>query len=265
MLYSVPQSRISNDEAACIIRNTKVSIVPFNEVSAKHAYKEGENDRTLENWREVHRRLFKPNYEERGLPFDEYGDCVLEEFEVVFRDIKIEKKEMVRSERLVLKPYSVDDRDKLVELFTNEEIVETFMVPDFEKMEQYYELADKVIAFSSPCDKEHLEYGIYLDNALIGTINDCGFDDETIEIGYLIHPDYWGKGYATEALSTIITQIADMGFSRIVAGYFEKNVASRRVMEKCGMTLIDKVNIEEYRGNRHTTYYCEKKLRQPKG
>ena len=74
-----------NDEAACVIRNTKVSVVPFDQVSAEHAYKEGEDDRSLQTWREVHRRAFTPDYEAAGLEFDEKGDCVLEEFEVVYR------------------------------------------------------------------------------------------------------------------------------------------------------------------------------------
>ena len=50
-----------NDEAACIIRDVKVSVVPFDQVSAEHAYKEGEDDRSLEKWREVHRRAFTPD------------------------------------------------------------------------------------------------------------------------------------------------------------------------------------------------------------
>ncbi len=74
-----------NDEAACIIRDVKVSVVPFDQVSAEHAYKEGEDDRSLEKWREVHRRAFTPDYEAAGLAFDESGDCVLEEFEVVWK------------------------------------------------------------------------------------------------------------------------------------------------------------------------------------
>lgn len=74
-----------NDEAACIIRDTKVSVVPFDEVSPAHAFREGEDDRSLEKWREVHLRFFTPDYEAAGLPFDRHGDCVLEEFEVVYR------------------------------------------------------------------------------------------------------------------------------------------------------------------------------------
>ena len=74
-----------NEEAACIIRDTKVSVVPFNQVSADHAFKEGEDNRSLKKWREVHRKAFTPDYKAVGQDFDEKGDCVLEEFEVVYR------------------------------------------------------------------------------------------------------------------------------------------------------------------------------------
>lgn len=74
-----------NEDAACIIQDVKVSIVPFHQVSEEHAYKEGEDDRSLEKWREVHRKAFTPDYQLAGLDFDECGDCVLEEFVVVYK------------------------------------------------------------------------------------------------------------------------------------------------------------------------------------
>lgn len=73
-----------NGEAACIIQIEKVSVVPFDEVSAEHAYKEGEDDRSLEKWREIHKLAFTPDYMAAGLPFDKHGECVLEEFVVVY-------------------------------------------------------------------------------------------------------------------------------------------------------------------------------------
>lgn len=73
--------------AAGVIRDTKVSLVPFNEVSEEHAYKEGEGDRNLAYWKEVHKRFFTPDYAAAGLEFDEKGICVLEEFELVYPKI----------------------------------------------------------------------------------------------------------------------------------------------------------------------------------
>ncbi len=74
-----------NGEAACIIRNTKISVVPFNKVSKEHAYKEGEGDRTLKYWRDVHSKFFTEYYKSVNRDFDENILCVLEEFEVVYK------------------------------------------------------------------------------------------------------------------------------------------------------------------------------------
>lgn len=38
----------------CVVRTTQLRVVPFNEVDAKFAFDEGEGDRSLEYWREVH-------------------------------------------------------------------------------------------------------------------------------------------------------------------------------------------------------------------
>ncbi|HKX66290.1 MAG TPA: ASCH domain-containing protein [Intrasporangium sp.] len=41
-----------------LIVTTQVEVVPFDEVSAEHAYLEGEGDRSLATWRDVHERFF---------------------------------------------------------------------------------------------------------------------------------------------------------------------------------------------------------------
>ena len=73
-------------EAACVIMTNKVSLVPFDEVSERHAYLEGEGDRSLAYWREVHEEFFIPDYLAAGKPFDKHGLCVLEEFEIVYKE-----------------------------------------------------------------------------------------------------------------------------------------------------------------------------------
>ena len=70
----------TRDEAVCIIRTTKVYLRPFREVSAEHAFKEGEGDRSLDYWREVHREFFTREMEAAGLTFDENMPVVCEEF-----------------------------------------------------------------------------------------------------------------------------------------------------------------------------------------
>lgn len=75
----------SKDNAVCIIQTRKVTVVPFNEVSAEHAYKEGEGDKSLNFWREVHEKFFTECLKQAGLTFTPTMKVVCEEFEVVYK------------------------------------------------------------------------------------------------------------------------------------------------------------------------------------
>ena len=74
----------SQEQAVCIVENTKVEVVPFYQVSADHAYKEAEGDRSLAYWRQVHEKVFSQWLAEAGLTFTENSLIVLEEFRVVY-------------------------------------------------------------------------------------------------------------------------------------------------------------------------------------
>ena len=75
----------SKGQAVCIIQTTKVYIVPFNQVSAEHAYKEGEGDKSLLYWRKGHKEWFKNELENIGLEFNEEMNVVCEEFQLVYK------------------------------------------------------------------------------------------------------------------------------------------------------------------------------------
>ena len=74
----------SKREAVCIIRTTKVQILPFDKVDEQHARKEGEGDKSLNYRRKIHRDFFKAALQKIGLSFDESRKVVCEEFEVVY-------------------------------------------------------------------------------------------------------------------------------------------------------------------------------------
>ncbi|MCK6256481.1 GNAT family N-acetyltransferase [Fictibacillus sp. KIGAM418] len=76
------------------------------------------------------------------------------------------------------------------------------------------------------------------DEKLIGVaeLNIRDFTNKIGEIGYVIHPDYWGRGYATEAGGLLL----HLGYTvlrlhRIYATCHPDNEGSARVLEKLGM------------------------------
>ena len=75
----------SEDEAVCVIRTVKTYTVPYREVSAEHAFKEGEGDRSLAYWRKVHEAFFTEEYEMLGAKFTPESLILCEEFRVCFK------------------------------------------------------------------------------------------------------------------------------------------------------------------------------------
>lgn len=75
----------SRGEAACVLRTTSVRIIPYCEVSAEFAAREGEGDLSLTYWRRVHEAFFTRTMAEAGLTFTQDMPVVCEEFEVVFK------------------------------------------------------------------------------------------------------------------------------------------------------------------------------------
>lgn len=58
------------------------------------------------------------------------------------------------------------------------------------------------------------------------------------ELGWVLHPDHAGHGYATEAVRELIRLcFEDLGLRRVTANCFADNGASARLMQRVGMRL----------------------------
>jgi len=74
----------SKNEAICIIKTTKIYIIPYCDVSEEHAYKEGEGDRSLLYWKKVHEEFFSGELAETEKKFQDNMEVVCEEFELQY-------------------------------------------------------------------------------------------------------------------------------------------------------------------------------------
>ncbi|HXQ38369.1 MAG TPA: GNAT family N-acetyltransferase [Anaerolineales bacterium] len=74
---------------------------------------------------------------------------------------------------------------------------------------------------------------ILYDGQVAGNVVSWEQDSER-EVGYWVGKEYWGKGIATKALMDFLNQVKTRP---LVAHVAKHNVASRRVLEKCGFTL----------------------------
>ena len=59
------------------------------------------------------------------------------------------------------------------------------------------------------------------------------------ELGYRLHRDAWGPGYATEGSKALVDKaFAELGVERVYATTMNVNIASCRVMEKAGLRFV---------------------------
>ncbi len=165
----------------------------------------------------------------------------------------------IQTSRLQIAPFGEQDRPALARLLLDDAIKKTYMIPDLPDEAALDKLICAFLALSHAEDR--FVRGIYLDNDLIGFVNDVDITETVIELGYVIAPAHWGQGYASEMLRAVMPALLDKGFACVLAGAFSENTASIRVMEKCGMEKIARTDVIEYRGVVHQCVY----YRYPKG
>lgn len=165
------------------------------------------------------------------------------------------KKEKIVTDRLVLKNLTDNDKSEMISIVKDPKVYATYMLPDLNNEEEETKLFNRLRNLCSA--KDHFVYGIYLNNIVIGFLNDVEKSEDGIEIGYFISSKHWGNGYATEAFKAVIQELFKMGYQKVYAGHFENNPASGRVMQKCGMSLMDRPETIAYRGVNHRIIYYQ--------
>lgn len=144
---------------------------------------------------------------------------------------------IIETERIILRPVSIDDAADIFEKWTSDERVAKYMRWT---VHQSSDATAKWLDAEVEGNKSRTSYQWAFtrkeDGYLFGTGGIFMNQEENCyEIGYQIMHDEWGKGYATEAAKAIIEFTKDtLHEKEMVAGYMVGNDASGRVMEKCG-------------------------------
>lgn len=155
--------------------------------------------------------------------------------------------------RITLGPIREEDREQLLDILTSSAVARTYMLPDYASREDAIPLFTRLSGLSR--EENRFVRGIFLGNTCVGFLNDVEIENGAIELGYAIHPDFWGMGCATGGLKLAIADLFRKGFREVTCGAFEGNGASLRVMEKAGMAPLEKVDEIEYRGKTHRCLY----------
>lgn len=171
---------------------------------------------------------------------------------------------MLNTERLRLTPMSLADAPFVLELLNTKEWIENIgqrNVHTLADAKQY--IQDKMI--------KHFEkngYGNYLmtrtaDDVKIGCVSLYNREDvEGVDIGFALHPEYFGKGYAYEGAQVLIMYgKEDLNLGEICAFTSKNNIASQKLIEKLGMTCSKTILFGEEK--EELLYYSNAKSQTP--
>ena len=88
---------------------------------------------------------------------------------------------------------------------------------------------------------DYLDAAVLLNGTHIGAVSIEMVENRSAgELGWIIDKRFWGSGYAAEAAAAFMDYFSRrFSVTRFIAHCDEENYASRRVMEKLGMTLTD--------------------------
>lgn len=142
---------------------------------------------------------------------------------------------IAETERCFIREMTAADMDALYELLTDEETAKYLPAKAGTKEEELEKLASYV-----SCVYSFFGYGYWgvfskENGELIGR---AGFKEGAypLEAGYVIRRSEWGKGLATEVLAKLVQYAEEeLGCTEIFANIDERNTASLRVAEKCGV------------------------------
>ncbi|MCB0501974.1 MAG: GNAT family N-acetyltransferase [Bacteroidetes bacterium] len=147
------------------------------------------------------------------------------------------------TERLELQKLSISDVDWLLELHTNPEVMK-YIWPCYPKavdLDLERKRLAKMVDYNN--SEPHFGYyGISIPTAgkSIGWACLKHLDGGAlIEIGYRLFPEYWGKGYATEAASSLMEMgWKELNLQKIVGITAPANEASKKVLLKLGLQYV---------------------------
>jgi RimJ/RimL family protein N-acetyltransferase len=151
---------------------------------------------------------------------------------------------ILETARLAMRQFTEDDVDNLFNLNGDPEVMRYLTGGRPTPRE---EIRDQIIPFHLTCYARMDRLGTWAAEStdtgeFLGWFHfrpGSDGDITNIDLGYRLRRSTWNNGYATEGSRALISMgFTDLGVERVFAHTMTVNTASRRVMEKCGLTLV---------------------------
>jgi RimJ/RimL family protein N-acetyltransferase len=146
----------------------------------------------------------------------------------------------IETSRLRLRPFEAGDLDALFAYQSRDDVTQHLQWSSRSRDEVQEALERKIAATAIRKEGDFLALaaelastGEIVGDIVLGLVSE---EHRTGEIGYIVHPDHHGHGYATEAGRAVLrVAFEDLRLHRVTGRLDARNVASARVLEKLGM------------------------------
>jgi len=156
-------------------------------------------------------------------------------------DLEMKQQITLETDRLYLRPYTVDDADRVQSIVRDKRISD--MVSNIPHPYPEGGALSWITASLDNFQKgKNIVYAIVSKelSLIIGTISLQLTPDNEAELGYWLGVDYWGKGYCTEAgKALVLHSFTEFGLKRVKARHLTINPNSGKVLSKIGMNHFD--------------------------
>ena len=152
-------------------------------------------------------------------------------------EIKFNGFPVLETERLLFREFTLNDTEDFFALNTNEKVIQYFDRPKMQSMEEAIKMIKKIS--TSFENNEGITWAIELKETrkIIGHITYWRIIKEhyRAEMGYSLFPEYWGKGFMSEAIQQVIVfGFSKLKFHSIEANVDPRNISSMKLLERAG-------------------------------
>lgn len=142
---------------------------------------------------------------------------------------------LIHTKRLILRPLRITDKEAIYDYAKLPNVGPLAGWEPHESIKNTEDFINYALR-----KKEYGQPGVYSiilkdTGKMIGTIEIHSYKEQKGAIGFVIHPNYWNKGYITEAAKAMIIYAMEiLELKRLEYCHFPHNFASKRVCEKLG-------------------------------
>jgi len=151
----------------------------------------------------------------------------------------------VETKRLILRQRTVADAEDIFDYASRPEVSYPADFPPVKTLEDEIYYLEHVLPKRNQKDNLPAGYGIVIKGTdkIIGSVDfNHRHEDDVLEIGYVLHPDYWGRGYVPEAVSALVEiAFTILNLHKVEISCYDYNKQSQRVAEKLGFTLESRI------------------------